>query len=87
MIHKVFSIYDSKIDAFMQPFFSQSKGAAVRALTDLLADKTHPIAKHPEDYTLFELSDWDDTTAFFTAHATPISIGLALEFIPVDPPF
>lgn len=82
MQFKVFSIYDSKIDAFMQPFFSQSKGSAIRALTDLLVDNSHPIAKHPEDYTLFELSDWDDSTAFFTTHSTPISVGLAIEFVP-----
>lgn len=80
MKHKVFSIYDSKIEAFMQPFFSPSKGSAIRALTDLLMDAKHPIAKHPEDYTLFELSEWCDDSADFTPHATPISIGLALEF-------
>lgn len=80
MLQRIFSIYDSKTMAYMQPFFSVSKGAAIRALTDLLQDETHPISKHPEDYTLFELGEFNDNDATFNMESTPVSLGVAIEW-------
>lgn len=78
---KIYAIYDSKVEAFMQPFFMQSKGAAIRAFTDLANDPSTTVGKHPEDYTLFELSDWDDSSAKFDPLSTPQSIGVGVEFV------
>lgn len=80
MLQRIFSIYDSKTMAYMQPFFSVSKGAAIRALTDLLQDEAHPISKHPEDYTLFELGEFNDNDATFNMESTPVSLGVAIEW-------
>lgn len=55
MIQKIFAVYDSKVEAFMQPFFMPAKGAAIRAFTDLVNSKDHSFSKYAEDYTLFEL--------------------------------
>ena len=52
MIHKIFSVYDSKVEAYLQPFFMQTRGAAVRAITELVADPKHQFGKYPMDYTL-----------------------------------
>jgi hypothetical protein len=81
MIVKIFTVYDSKIESYLQPFFMMSKGAAVRALTDSVSDATHQFAKYPEDFTLFELGSFDDADATFTMHPTPISLGVAVEFM------
>lgn len=61
MIMKVFGVYDLKALAYLQPFFSQSTGAAIRAFEDVVNDGNSPIAKHPGDYQLFELGTFDDT--------------------------
>ena len=81
MIHKIFTVYDSKVEAYLPPFYQQSKGAAIRAFTDTCNEAGHPFNKHPEDYTMFELGAFDDTGANFELHKTPISIGVAIEFI------
>lgn len=80
MILKIFTVYDSKAEAYLQPFYMQSKGAAVRAFADSCNDPQSQFFKHPEDFTLFELGEYDDSTAKITSHQTLKSIGLALEF-------
>ncbi len=65
MIQQIFSIYDSKIAAYLQPFFSPTKPAAIRAITDVLSDKSHQFSKHPEDYILFHLGSFNDSNAQF----------------------
>lgn len=84
MIVKIFSVYDSKVEAYIQPFFMQSRGQAIRSFGDIAGDKTTNIGKHPADFTLFELGEFDDSNASFSMHNTPISIGVAIELLPSD---
>lgn len=80
MIHKIYSIYDSKAEAYLQPFFMIAKGSALRAITDLANDPSHAFCKHAEDYSLFELGSFDDGKAFFQLHDAPVSMGVLIEF-------
>lgn len=57
----IFSIYDSKAEAYMQPFFAQ-EGVAKREFGNLVMDKGHAIGKHREDYTLFYMGSWNEST-------------------------
>jgi len=88
MIHGVFTVYDSKVGCYLQPFFSPTEGSAIRAFTDCLSDATHPFSRHPEDYTLFDLGAYDDHNAMFITHETPRSIVKASELdikqIPIE---
>lgn len=77
---KIFSVFDSKVMAFNTPFFQRSTGEALRAWSDAVNGQ-EGFAKHPEDYTLFELGEFDDTDAKFELYSTPRSLGLAVEFV------
>lgn len=77
---KVFAIYDSKVQAFNQPFFSQTKGSAIRAVTSAVEDKSSNYCKYASDFTLFELGTFDDSTGLFDLLSTPHSIGLLQDF-------
>lgn len=57
---KIFCIYDSKAEAYMQPFFTQAAGVAIREFGNLVEDEGHAIGQHPEDYTLFEIGEWEE---------------------------
>lgn len=81
MIHKIFSVYDSKAEAFNYPFSSQSRGSAIRSFCDAASGKDEALTKHPEDFTLFELGEYDYSNGSFNLHPTPISVGLALELL------
>ena len=79
MTLKAFTVYDSKAEAYLQPFFMQSKGQAIRAFQDLANDETHQFGKYPADFTLFEIGEYDDATALIKNHDHKINLGIALE--------
>lgn len=81
MISKIFTVYDSKAEAFLSPFLFSSTGQALRAFADSVADSNHQFARHPEDFTLFELGTYDDNGAKFDLLDTPKSLGVAVEFV------
>ncbi|WNK14673.1 MAG: nonstructural protein [Microvirus sp.] len=66
MTLKIFAIYDTKACAYGIPFFMSTEGQARRAFQDLANDNTSNISKHPEDYSLHYLGDFDDTHAEIT---------------------
>lgn len=81
MLHKVFTIYDSKSEAYCTPFYANARGQCIRNFVDSADSPESAINKHPEDYTLFELGTFDDCKAVFEMHPTPISLGVAIELI------
>lgn len=66
MIHEVFSVYDKKAKAFITPFFLPTVGMAVRAFTDAVNQEGHAWNKHPEDYQLFKIGQFDDSNGVVT---------------------
>lgn len=62
MIINVYAIKDLKVNAFLQPFFSQTHGSAIRAFADHCADKQSMPNKHPEDFILYSIGKYDDQT-------------------------
>lgn len=79
-ILKVYSVKDAKVGAFMAPFFMRSKGEAIRAFTDLVNDPQSMVAKHPEDYCLYEIGTWDEELGKILS--IPLdSLGLATDFM------
>jgi hypothetical protein len=76
----LFTVYDSKAETFMPPFFVPSKGLAIRAFEDCVNSKEHHFGQHPADYTLFALGEFDTNTAHFV-NMEKISIGNGVEFV------
>lgn len=83
MKFKIFSIYDSKAEVFNTPIFLATEGQAIRIFDDMVndEDKNADIAKHPEDYTLFTIGEFDANNGKLEPLNTPKSLGLAQEFI------
>jgi len=80
MLHKIYTVRDSKTEAYLQPFFCLTRGQALRSFTEVCKDTNHNIGKYPEDFALFELGTYDDSTAVFNLHAQPENLGLAAEY-------
>lgn len=76
---KIFCVFDSVAGAYLQPFFMQSKGEALRGWIDVVNDPKTSFNKHPADYTLFELGEYDSLTGSIVTHEVKISLGTALE--------
>ena len=66
MIHKIYGIFDSKAQSYSLPFYYQYEAQALRTVIDWLNNPETPYAKHPEDYTLFDLGSYDDVQGTIT---------------------
>lgn len=62
MVLKVFSVLDTKGDVFMTPFVFSAVGQAVRAFSDLVNDGQSMVSRHPGDYRLTCIGEFDDST-------------------------
>lgn len=64
---KVFSVFDSKAAFFGTPFFEQREASAIRGFQDAVNsnDPANGFARHPEDYSLFLLAEFDNDTGQF----------------------
>lgn len=83
---KIYTVYDSKAECYLQPFYCKSKGDALRSFAEIANDKQAQIGKYPEDFTLFELGSWDESTCLFSIHKGSIALGCAIEFVKGDSP-
>lgn len=81
MILKTFSIFDSKAEAFLPPFFSPTAAVALRNFEGAANDQDHAFHRHSADYTLFELGEFDDASGSITTHKAPINLGTALTLL------
>ena len=59
---QAYTIYDVASGTYMRPFFSQADGQAIRGFKDIATDADHEVGKHPEDYTLYRVGQFNDTT-------------------------
>lgn len=76
----VFAVYDSKLKAFMLPFFLQNTALAIRAFKTGANDSASQLCGHPEDFSLHHLGSFDDETAHFKLFDAPANLGLAANF-------
>lgn len=80
MITKHFAIYDSKAEFYTEPYPFKTTAEAIRAFTNTANDSKTPMAQNAEDYTLFELGEYDNIKGSFKALNTPKSLGKLIEY-------
>lgn len=75
----VCSIYDTKVEAFMQPFFVRSVGEAHRAFEELVNDGKSQPSIHAEDFALFQVGEFDEQNGHLIPLSTPKSLATAIQ--------
>ena len=79
MVKKACSIYDAKAEAWLTPMFFQAVGQAYRSFEDVVNSEDSEFYKHPEDYTLFLIGDWDERSGQFTVHEAPVPLAKGVD--------
>ena len=81
-MQKLYYIYDSKSETYTAPTVNPARGQALRSFTDAVnaKDGGQPsvISTHPEDFTLFEIGDFNPFTGEITLH-TKVSVANGLD--------
>lgn len=80
MKHKVFCVYDSKVEAYMTPFVFRSTGEALRSFETTVNDPQSNLCRHPADFTLFEIGEFQEEDGTIAPYSAKKSLGLALDF-------
>lgn len=63
----IMSVRDRAADCYGQPFFVPAIGRALRSFQDEInrAAEDNPLYKHPEDFDLYQLGEFEDGDATF----------------------
>lgn len=62
MMLRAYTIYDNKALQYHSPFFTHTNGSALRMLTDLVNDPQSNLSRHPADYSLYFIGQYDDAS-------------------------
>lgn len=61
----VIAVYDKKLGLFDPPFVVRHIGEAVREWDVVTKDEKTKFGKHPSDFELFHIADYDDSLGNF----------------------
>lgn len=73
---KLIAIRDRQLDAYMQPFAMQSLGQAIRGFRDEINNPQSELYKHPEDYDLYHLADFNQEDGIIKVLDRPTQIAI-----------
>lgn len=82
MHKKIVTVYDSKAQAYLNPMVFRSTGDAIRTFGDLCSNPDNDFHRHAEDYTLFEIGEWDEFTGSSIMYHAAIPLAKAIELSP-----
>lgn len=77
----MYSIRDTKAEVYYTPWYKNTHGEAERAFLELAEDGKSTINKHPEDFDLYFVGEYDDTTGKLTPLDTPQHIVKAINIV------
>ena len=76
----LYTVFDTSSGIHDRPFCAFSDQAAMRSFGDIATDPGHPVGKHPEDFSLFRIGDFDDNKGMLKGEA-PECLCTALELV------
>lgn len=67
----VMAVRDKRTEFFLTPaMYVRAKGEGIRWFMDTLNDPQGAFSKHPEDFDLYVLGEFDDNSGVFTQDAS-----------------
>lgn len=80
MMLQIYSIRDKAVEAFGRPFFLATKGECLRVFMDLCGDPQSNLFKHPADYSVWHLGEFNDQNAEISLLPEPVRLFGGEEF-------
>lgn len=75
------SVYDSKAEGFLQPFFAGNEAIAIRMFSTKVNEPHHVFNSNPGDFTCFALGEFDVQTGKFELLGAPENLGVGTQFL------
>lgn len=77
---RLFAIWDSKAEVYSQVMSSPSSGSMIRSFADTVNDGKSDFSRHPADYTLFCVGEYDDQVGVVTP-IVHVNLGNGLQYV------
>jgi len=77
---KIYTVRDSKAEAYLQPFFAINDNIAMRMMLDTANDQTTLFYKHPEDFQIFVIGKFNEKTGEITS-INHVSLGKVIDLL------
>jgi len=84
MIHKAYSVKDLKAGAFAPPFFMPRVEPAIRAFSDAVLHRDELMHRHPDDFVLYEVAEFDDNLGSVAGYEQPVPVISARKVVDED---
>lgn len=81
---KIFAIYDKKVAIYRYPHFHQNIQDAVRQFQQEVKNPQNPLSQYPEDFDLYQIGQFDETTANIVPVQPAFYIESAINLIPKE---
>lgn len=82
---QVLAVHDAASGVFARPIFVASIGVGIRMFGDEVQRQAadNEMFKHPEDFSLFHLGEFDDNSGCFdlSGNEVPVRIAAARDFV------
>lgn len=75
---KIFTVFDAKAEAYLQPFYARTNGEAIRSFAEACSNPEHNFCKYGADFTLFDIGEFDENTGVITP-CVPHALGNGLD--------
>lgn len=62
MLSMLYSVFDAKALFYSPPFIAANDGVATRMFMEIANDKNTSVGRHPRDYSLFAIAQFDDAS-------------------------
>lgn len=77
-----YSIFDDAVKKFNQPFFARTASEMYRIMDDVLRDPNSQLARHPKDFFIYKVGEFDLETGLFDAPDHPSCIAPISDMVP-----
>jgi hypothetical protein len=81
MIRKVYTVRDTKAEAYLKPFFMETHGLALRAIEGPANDPEHDFNRHKEDYSIWCIGEYEDSTGQLKPYKDIECLGKMIEYV------
>lgn len=79
MTLEIFSVFDSKAEAFGQPFFAPTVAVAIRSFVGSAQSASAQLAQYPADFVLYHVGTFDQATGVLAVKDSNVAIGDGLQ--------
>lgn len=82
--HVVGSLYDNKAGIYSSPILYRSKADFIRNIQTVAKEPQSMLHKHPADYELYIMAEWDENNGFSDYRDVNERLGSVLDLCPLS---